>query len=64
MIIPKDDLQLMSSQNGKPVGADDAKEANIYRIEDIPLDKLVFDHKQILQDYCEYRREGIIKLPL
>ncbi|MBU0719804.1 NUDIX hydrolase [bacterium] len=36
---------------GIPHGADDAKEAHVYRLDEIPLDKLVFDHKKILQDY-------------
>lgn len=37
---------------GVPEGADDAKEAFVYRLEDIPYDKLVFDHAQIIRDYC------------
>lgn len=36
---------------GIPIGADDAKEAMIYKLEDIPLDELVFDHKKIINDY-------------
>ena len=36
---------------GTPKGADDAKEAKIYRLEDIPFDTLVFDHAKILQDF-------------
>lgn len=38
---------------GMPVGADDAKEAFIYSLEDIPYEKLVFDHAKILRDYCD-----------
>jgi 8-oxo-dGTP diphosphatase len=38
---------------GVPVGADDAKEAFVYALEDIPYDKLVFDHAKILWDYCK-----------
>ncbi|MEA3369916.1 MAG: NUDIX hydrolase [Campylobacterota bacterium] len=38
---------------GKPVGADDAKEASIYSLNNIPLEKLVFDHKKILKDYLK-----------
>jgi 8-oxo-dGTP diphosphatase len=41
---------------GIPQGSDDAKEAYIYKIEDLPLDKLVFDHKDILQDYFRYKK--------
>jgi len=36
---------------GIPVGADDAKEAMIVKLEDINFDKLVFDHSNILKDY-------------
>jgi 8-oxo-dGTP diphosphatase len=36
---------------GKPKAKSDAKEAKIYKLEEIPFDKLVFDHKEILKDY-------------
>ena len=36
---------------GVPKGLDDAKEAIVYKKEEIPFDKLVFDHAQILRDY-------------
>ena len=36
---------------GTPVGADDAKEAMLVKLEDLELDKLVFDHGKILRDY-------------
>ena len=38
---------------GIPQGLDDAKEAIIYTKEEIPFDKLVFDHAQILRDYLK-----------
>lgn len=38
---------------GTPVGADDAKEAMVVKLEDLKLDKLVFDHGNILRDYIE-----------
>jgi len=38
---------------GVPRGLDDAKEAIVYKKEDIPFDKLVFDHAQILKDYLK-----------
>lgn len=41
---------------GVPEGADDAKEAFVYRLEDIPYDKLVFDHAQIIRDYCSTKQ--------
>ena len=37
---------------GTPVGADDAKEAFVYALDDLPYDKLVFDHAKIIRDYC------------
>ena len=38
---------------GIPKGLDDAKEAIVYSKEEIPFDKLVFDHAQILQEYLK-----------
>ena len=40
---------------GVPKGGDDAKEAYIYKLEEIPLDTLMFDHKKIVQDYLKQR---------
>ncbi len=39
------------SAKGEPVSGSDAKEAYIYKVEDIPFDRLVFDHAKILRDY-------------
>ncbi len=36
---------------GKPEARDDAKEVFVYTPDEIPLDKLVFDHKKIIEDY-------------
>jgi len=47
---------------GKPVAADDAKDIALFDPFNIDVE-LAFDHRQILQDYCKYRSEGIIKLP-
>ena len=41
--------------HGVPKGGDDAKEAYIYKLEDIPFDMLMFDHKKILRDYLKQR---------
>ncbi|MEJ5168653.1 MAG: NUDIX hydrolase [Arcobacteraceae bacterium] len=38
---------------GKPIGSDDAKEAFVYKIDEIPFEHLVFDHKKIIQDYIK-----------
>jgi len=40
---------------GTPRGGDDAKEAHIYRLNEIAFEKLVFDHAQIVQDYLKSR---------
>ncbi|MRI58368.1 MAG: NUDIX hydrolase [Epsilonproteobacteria bacterium] len=37
--------------SGTPKGGDDAKNAMIYRLEEIPWDRLLFDHAQILRDF-------------
>lgn len=42
---------------GKPIGADDAKEAFVYALDKIPYEKLVFDHAKIISDYCRYRQD-------
>ncbi len=36
---------------GKPKAQSDAKEVKIFKIEEIPFEKLVFDHEKILKDY-------------
>ena len=38
---------------GIPKAADDAKEVYIYKLEDIPYKKLVFDHSDILRDFIK-----------
>ncbi len=49
--------------SGKPVAADDAKDIALFDPYNVDVE-LAFDHRQILFDYCEYRQNGIIKLPL
>lgn len=39
---------------GTPIADDDAKEVYVYKIDEIPLEKLVFDHKQIILDFLNY----------
>lgn len=36
---------------GEPMASSDAKKTYIYKIEDIPFEKLVFDHEKILRDF-------------
>lgn len=52
----------IGNATGKPVAADDAKDIALFDPFDIDV-ALAFDHRQILDDYCEYRRNGVIKLP-
>jgi len=53
----------IGNASGKPVAADDAKDIALFDPFNIDVE-LAFDHRQILDDYCDYRRDGIIKLPL
>ena len=39
--------------NEKPKAGDDAKETFIFKLEEIPWEKLVFDHKKILEDFLK-----------
>jgi len=41
------------SANSIPRAGDDAKEAFIYKLEDIPWSELVFDHAKILKDFIK-----------
>ncbi|MBE0498793.1 MAG: NUDIX hydrolase [Campylobacterales bacterium] len=43
---------------GEPRGLDDAQEAIVYAREEIPFAKLVFDHAQIMREYCLRRSES------
>lgn len=36
---------------GTPKAGDDAKSVYIYKLDEIPFDKLVFDHAEILKDF-------------
>ena len=41
----------VAKAKGEPKGGDDAKEAKLYSLDTIPMEKLVFDHAKIVQDY-------------
>ena len=49
----------VAEAHGKPVAADDAANVGIFdpAAIDVPL---AFDHAQILRDYLEYRRTGVV----
>lgn len=50
----------IAKAKGTPLGGDDAKKAKVYKLEDIPMDQLVFDHADILTDYLsQYHQENI-----
>lgn len=40
---------------GEPIAGDDAKKVRVYRLEEIPLERMVFDHRRILLDYMKGR---------
>ncbi len=52
----------VGNATGKPIAADDAKDISVFDPFNIDVE-LAFDHRQILLDYCAYRRDGTIKLP-
>lgn len=49
----------IAAAEGKPEAADDAAALGIFDCRRLP-DPLVFDHAQILRDYCRYR-QGTVK---
>ncbi len=53
----------VGNASGKPIAADDAKDIALFDPFNIDVE-LAFDHRQILLDYCDYRRDGSIKLPI
>ncbi len=53
----------VGNASGKPVAADDAKDIALFDPFNIDVE-LAFDHRKIIEDYCEYRQNGTIKLPL
>lgn len=49
----------VASATGEPVGADDAAEARLFSPEEIPWDELVFDHRQIVNDYFRWKEQKV-----
>ncbi len=45
----------VAEAKGEPRGQDDALKARLFRIEEIPLEKLVFDHGRIVADYLKWK---------
>ncbi len=46
----------VGDSQGNPKAGSDAKEVKIFKLEEIPLSKLVFDHKRIILDFIQGRR--------
>lgn len=47
----------LGQADGRPVGGDDAAEAGVFAVDDLPA-PLAFDHGRIVADYVTYRRTG------
>ncbi len=45
---------------GNPKAEDDAKEVFVYKLDEIPFDKLVFDHEQIILDFLRNKMYGTV----
>ena len=46
---------------GEPKAGSDAKKVRVYKLEDIPFDKLVFDHAKIIKDFLKWKTYGKLK---
>jgi 8-oxo-dGTP diphosphatase len=44
-------IVFVGDAEGKPVAGSDAKKVHVFPLEEIPFDKLVFDHSKILRDF-------------
>ena len=49
----------VAEAHGEPIAADDAKTAAIYDIDNLPAE-LVFDHYQVLENYINFRKNGVV----
>ncbi len=48
----------IATAEGEPLGGDDAKKAKVFKIDEIPFEKLVFDHSSIIRDYIKFKQTG------
>lgn len=53
----------VGSSAGDPRGGDDAAEARVFPVGELP-DDLAFDHERIIGDYLAWKREGRIPRPM
>ncbi len=47
----------VAEAKGQPQAADDAKNLAVFNLDNLP-DELAFDHKQVLEDYRQFRETG------
>lgn len=47
-----------ATAQGVPAGGDDAATAALFTEDEVPWDRLVFDHAEILRDYFAWKRTG------
>ena len=52
-----------ATAQGEPVGMDDAEEARVFGLEDLPS-PIVFDHAQIIEDYRRFLLTGVVPSPV
>ncbi len=55
-------VTFIATAEGLPQGADDAKQAQLFSLDNLP-EKIAFDHRQILEDYRQFKRTGQRPLP-
>lgn len=51
----------IAKANSLPIAGDDAKEAYVFEIDQIPLDELVFDHRNIIEEYLTFRAKNLLE---
>ncbi len=49
----------VAEATGEPEAADDAKNLDIFNLDSLP-DELAFDHRQVLEDYRNFRKSGMV----
>ena len=55
-------VAFIAKAKGVPVGADDADEAQLFKLDALPK-PLSFDHRRILQDYKRFKETGKLPIP-
>jgi 8-oxo-dGTP diphosphatase len=56
-------IAFTANASGTPIGMDDALEAQIFSLEDLPSE-IVFDHARILSDYRHFLETGLHPSPI